>query len=74
MPIPRISPALAALALLGVAACASPEAQAQQDRAQCSSYGFAPGTPDFAACLQRESLARDAGSGLHFGFGLSAGF
>ncbi len=48
-------------ALFSVAACVSPEELRQQDEAACLSYGFQRGTPDFAACLQRESLARRYG-------------
>lgn len=47
-----------ALALAGLAGCVTPEELRAQDEAACRSYGFQPGTPDFAACLQRESLAR----------------
>jgi hypothetical protein len=60
--------------LVAVSGCTSPEALRRADAAQCASYGFAPGTPDFAACLQRESLARDGASGVFFGFGFSGGF
>jgi hypothetical protein len=49
---------VASVALLGVAACASPEELRAQDQAACASYGFKLGTPDFSGCLQRESLAR----------------
>jgi hypothetical protein len=48
----------AGLALLSLAACVSPEELRRQDEAACVSYGFQAGTNDFAACLQRESLAR----------------
>ncbi len=54
----RIGLALLTLVALGVAGCVTPEEMRQVDMAQCQGYGFAPGTPDFAACLQRESLAR----------------
>jgi hypothetical protein len=46
------------LMLAGLTACASPEEIRAADEAACSSYGFQPSTPEFAACLQRESLAR----------------
>jgi hypothetical protein len=50
---------LGALAImLGLTACASPEELRAADEAACASYGFQPNTPDFAGCLQRESLAR----------------
>lgn len=68
----RIAPILALVATLGLAGCVSAEEQRRQDEAQCASYGFVPQTPDFAACLQRESLAR--GSNVTFGFGFSGGF
>ncbi len=38
--------------------CVSPEELRRQDEATCAGYGFRPGTNEFAACLQRESLAR----------------
>jgi hypothetical protein len=44
--------------LLPLAGCVTPEQLRQEDEAACLSYGFHQGTPDFAACLQRESLAR----------------
>jgi len=50
--------ALCALAACGLSGCVSAEELRQQDEAACASYGFQPQTPDFAACLQRESLAR----------------
>jgi hypothetical protein len=46
------------LALASLAGCVSPEQLRQEDEAACASFGFQPGTNDFAACLQRESLAR----------------
>ena len=46
------------IALLSLASCISPEELRQEDEAACQSYGFQRGTPDFAACLQRENLAR----------------
>jgi len=54
--------ALALLMLIGLAACVSPEELRRADEAACTSFGFKQGTPDFAACLQRESLARRYGS------------
>jgi hypothetical protein len=65
-----------ALTLLGAAVslsgCVSPEQLRQRDEAACASYGFQPGTPDFAACLQREALARRDANWITFGF--SGGF
>jgi len=43
---------------LALAGCVTPEELRAADEAACRSYGFQPSTPDFAACLQRESLAR----------------
>lgn len=62
-PIDRMSHRLfsfvaAGLALASLAACVSPEELRREDEAACLSYGFQAGTNDFAACLQRESLAR----------------
>jgi hypothetical protein len=48
----------AGLALASLAGCVSPEELRREDEAACASFGFQPGTNDFAACLQRESLAR----------------
>jgi hypothetical protein len=50
--------ALFAAVLAGLAACASPEQIRAEDEATCVGYGFQRGTPDFAGCLQQESLAR----------------
>jgi hypothetical protein len=69
---------ICALTLLSLCACVSAQELRAQDEAACASYGFQPGTPDFAGCLQRESLARNyaypsgssIGVGLGFGFGL----
>ena len=55
---PVVLIATSAIMLYGLAACDSPEELRAHDEAACASYGFQPGTPDFAACLQRESLAR----------------
>ena len=66
---------LACLAGLGLAGCVSAEELRREDAAQCTSYGFTPGTPDFSACLQRESLARRGGApGVTLGFGVFGGF
>jgi hypothetical protein len=42
---------LTATAALG--ACATPEPLRQADTAQCSSFGFTPGTDAFAGCMQK---------------------
>lgn len=66
---------VAALAVVSLFGCVSPEEMRRQDEAQCASYGFAPGTPDFALCLQREALARRGnGGGVTLGLGFSGGF
>ncbi|HUC65825.1 MAG TPA: hypothetical protein VMA53_10380 [Stellaceae bacterium] len=44
--------------LVALTSCVTPEELRAQDEAACVSYGFQRGTPDFATCLQRESLAR----------------
>lgn len=62
------------LAAVVLAGCASPAELRQRDEAACRGYGFVPGTPAFAACLQRENLARQAGTGLSFGVGMDIGF
>jgi hypothetical protein len=54
----RTSVALAALIALGLAGCGTAADLRRMDEARCLDYGFQQGTPDFAACLQRESLAR----------------
>lgn len=46
----------ALLALL--AACASEEDFRRADETACTGYGFKAGSDAFAACLQREDLAR----------------
>lgn len=62
------------VALLALAGCASPEQLRAQDEAACSSYGFRPGTDDFAACLQREDLARTYYARPRLSVGASFGF
>jgi len=56
--------------LVGLSACMSPDEARRQDEAACRSYGFQAGTTDFAACLQREALARRYGYTPTFGFGI----
>ncbi len=60
------------IGVIALAGCATPDELRQRDAAACESYGFQPGTPDFAACLQREELARRNASWFTFGF--SGGF
>lgn len=59
------------LVAFGLAGCVTPEQLRQQDEAACVSFGFQPNTPDFANCLQRESLLRRYQFGLYSspGFG-----
>ena len=49
---------LAAGLVLLLEACASDADFRHADEAACTSYGFTPGSDGFAACLQREALAR----------------
>jgi hypothetical protein len=52
-----------ATALAGLSGCVSPEDLRPRDEATCRTYGFRPGTTDFANCVQREiAMRRDAGS------------
>jgi hypothetical protein len=48
---------IAALAL-ALTGCVSQERLHAEDEAQCTGYGFKPGTTDFANSMQRENLAR----------------
>jgi hypothetical protein len=50
--------ALAGCALALAGSRVSPEGLRREDEARCAGYGFQTGTPEFANCLQRESLAR----------------
>jgi hypothetical protein len=65
--------ALVAASLMALlASCASEEDFRRADEASCATYGFAPATDAFAACLQRESLARRYGrlpAGLYGWYG-----
>ena len=54
----QVKAAAFAIMLVGLTGCVSAEELRARDDATCRSFGFQPGTPDFAACLQRESLAR----------------
>lgn len=65
--------ALASALMLLVAACASPEELRRRDEAVCASYGFQPGTPEFASCLQRENIARRYGSTSSLSLGVGFG-
>jgi hypothetical protein len=51
------------LTVLTLAGCAASQAPRQEDEAICTRHGFQAGTPQFAACLQREELARRCGAG-----------
>jgi len=68
--IARFAALLLALAFVG---CVSQEQQTQFDTATCQRYGFAPNTPDFAACMQREQLARTYHTGSSVGVGVGGG-
>jgi hypothetical protein len=50
--------ALLGTVLAGLGACVSAEQIRAEDEATCAGYGFQRGTPEFANCLQQESLAR----------------
>ena len=47
--------------LMALGGCATPEDLRHMDDVACTSYGFQRGTPEFAKCLQRRSLARQDG-------------
>jgi hypothetical protein len=64
----RMAVVLIAFVLLGIAGCVSAAELRRRDEAQCASYGFRPGTADFAGCLQRENLARRYGYANPSGF------
>jgi hypothetical protein len=49
---------ISALSLSVVAGCVSAAEIRARDASVCGNYGFHEGTPEFAACLQRENLAR----------------
>jgi hypothetical protein len=53
--------AVPGFAFLSLAGCVSAQELRQHDEAVCASYGFQPGSADFAKCLQRENLARRYG-------------
>jgi hypothetical protein len=61
MPRASVGLALAVCATtLAFSSCVSLEELRHEDDATCVGYGFHPDTDTFAACLQRESLARRA--------------
>lgn len=62
------------VAALALAACTSAEELRQADAKACQSYGFTPGTPDFANCMQRENLARSQPSYPPVSVGVGGGF
>jgi len=49
---------MSAVSLTALAACVSAAEIRARDASVCGNYGFHEGTPEFAACLQRENLAR----------------
>jgi hypothetical protein len=57
----RIATVLTCTLVLWLAGCVSEAEMRRWDEAQCVSYGFKPGTTEFAGCLQREVLARRYG-------------
>ncbi|MGH7087777.1 MAG: hypothetical protein ACREFQ_02650 [Stellaceae bacterium] len=67
--------AVCALALALLWGCASPQELRRADAGACRSYGFVPGTPPFAGCLQRQDLSRtDGGFYPSAGLGVGTGF
>lgn len=50
--------ALIGFVTLELGGCASDQEVRQTDQSNCIQYGFSKGTTDFAACMQRERLAR----------------
>jgi hypothetical protein len=59
----KLAFALGCLTVLALAGCAPSQTLRQDDEAACKNDGLQPETPQFAACLQREELARRCGSG-----------
>lgn len=49
---------MSAFSLTVLAGCVSATEIRARDASVCGNYGFHEGTPEFAACLQRENLAR----------------
>ncbi len=66
--------ALCGAALFALSACESAAQLHADDEAACTGYGFQAGTPDFAQCMQRQSLAREYATTPQLGFGLGLGF
>lgn len=60
MPIFRMRYLLIALASLAIAGCVSAEDQRAMDQDKCSSFGFRPGTDNFAGCMMSQSAQREA--------------
>jgi hypothetical protein len=56
---------IVAVSQMLLAGCATEAEMRQRDEAACNSYGFHQGTTEFAACLQRERLARRYGYGYY---------
>lgn len=66
---PRLAGGLALLLLLGLGACTTPQQQHEADAAACQGYGFAPGSPEMAGCIQREVLARRQARDMSLAYG-----
>lgn len=60
----RMGLVIMTLGMLG--ACASPEELRQADTAQCSGFGFKPGTDAFAGCMQNLATTRQQKSDAMF--------
>lgn len=53
-----------------LSACTVPrETLLARDRQDCASFGFQPGTRDYAECLLRLEVARQMSYGHHYGGG-----
>lgn len=49
---------VAAVLPLMLGGCASAEQLAQRDATLCQSYGYAPGTPNYGPCLEKQAELR----------------
>jgi hypothetical protein len=52
-------PAMMTCLVVLLSGCVSPAEQASMDRAQCTGFGFTPGTDAFAQCMQNTTIHRD---------------
>ena len=42
------------IAILSLAGCVTPEQRLDMAKSQCQSFGFAPGTANYAQCIQKQ--------------------